>query len=270
MTVTTDKIADAVGARADAIRHQAKGRIAKAMAQAERARAHADRARMRADRAQAKLAGKLAGKAMIDRAALKARMANRVTGMTKDMTKDMARSAGRVAMKSSAARSAAATAAKAAAMNLPAAWMMRRRMQQRAAEAARMASMEATKQFKQARAMMQDRVIPTVVPMASSMKDQASHKFDEFMVASAPARKEAMRRGMLAAAVLRGAEPVVKKRRRWPIALLFAALGAAIGAAAAWLSQAGKPVQLTPYPIPAEEVDTTVDLTSEDAAQHES
>ena len=135
-----------------------------------------------------------------------------------------------------------------------------------------MASMEASKQLKQARAMVQDRVIPTVAPMASSMMDQASHKFDEFMVSSAPARKEAMRRGMLAAAVLRGAEPVVKKRRRWPIAMVFMVIGAAIGAAAAWLSQAGKPVHLTPYPIPAEEddTDTTVDLTSEDAAHHES
>ena len=51
---------------------------------------------------------------------------------------------------------------------------------------------------------------------------------------------------------------------------MFTLIGAAIGAAAAWLSQAGKPVQLTPYPIPAEEGDTTVDLTSDDAAHHES
>ncbi|HET9187646.1 MAG TPA: hypothetical protein VFN80_06815 [Acidothermaceae bacterium] len=262
MTVTTDKIADAVGARADAIRHQAKGGLAKAIAQAEKAREHADKARMRADKAQAKLAGKLAGKTMIDKSALKARMAKRVTGMTAG--------AGKVAMKSSAARSVASTAAKAAAMNLPAAWMMRRRMQQRASEAARMASMEASKQLKQARVLMQERVIPTVVPMASSMMDQASHKLDELKVSSAPARKEAMRRGMLAAAVLRGAEPLAKKGRRWPIAIMFTLIGAAIGAAAAWLSQAGKPVQLTPYPIPAEEGDTTVDLTSDDAAHHES
>jgi hypothetical protein len=91
------------------------------------------------------------------------------------------------------------------------------------------------------------------------------------MVTSAPARKEAMRRGMLAAAVLRGAEPVAAaKRRRWPMAIMFIGIGGAIGAAIAWLSQAGKPVQLTPYPIPAEEGDQTVDLTSEDAAHHES
>ena len=263
MTVTTDKIADAVGARADAIRHQAKGGIAKAVAQAAKAREHADKARMRADKAQAKLAGKLAGRTTIDKAALKAQMAKRMTGM--------ATGAGKVAMKSGAARSMASTAAKAAAMNLPTAWMMRRRMQQRAREAARVASMETSKQLKQARAIVQERVIPTVVPMASSMMDQASHKFDEFMVTSAPARKEAVRRGMLAAAVLRGAEPVGKKRRRWPIAMVFMVLGAAIGAAAAWLSQAGKPVQLTPYPIPAEDDgDATVDLTSDDNAHHDS
>jgi hypothetical protein len=42
---------------------------------------------------------------------------------------------------------------------------------------------------------------------------------------------------------------VVKKRRRWPVAMLFLGLGSAIGAAAAWLSQAGKPVEVTPYPM---------------------
>jgi hypothetical protein len=51
--------------------------------------------------------------------------------------------------------------------------------------------------------------------------------------------------------------------------MLFLGLGGAIGAAIAWLSQAGKPVQLTPYPIPADDGDQTVDLTSEDAARHE-
>ncbi len=276
MTVTTDKIADTVGARADAIRHQAKGSIAKAVAQAEKAREHADKARMRADKAQAKVAGKLAGKSMIDKAALKTALKARMgtkTALKAGMATEISKGAGKLAMKSSTARSAASTAAKAAVMNLPAAWMMRRRMQQRASEAARMASMEASKQLKQARAVMQDRVIPTVVPMATSMVDQASHKFDEFMVTSEPARKEAIRRGMLAAAVLRGAEPLAKKRRRWPIALLFMAIGSAIGAAVAWLSQAGKPVQLTPYPIPAEgeNGDSTADLTSpEDAAHHES
>jgi hypothetical protein len=248
MTVTTEKIADAVAARADAARHLAQAKGAKA-------RARADKARAKANKAQAKLAGK----AMLEKTALKARM---TTGMSKGAAK--------LAAKSGTARSAATTAAKVAAMNMPTAWMINRRME-RVSGAARSASKEASKQLQQARAMMQDRVIPTVVPMASSAMDQASRRFDEFMVTSAPARKEAMRRGMLAAAVLRGAEPVVvTKRRRWPIAVMFLAIGGAVGAAVAWLSQAGKPVQLTPYPIPAEEGDQTVDLTSEDAARHES
>jgi histone H1/5 len=217
MTVTTEKIADALAARAEVARHMAEGASAKAKAKAAKMRAKSDaaQAKMRAksDAAQAKMAGKMAAKMALDKTAVKAGMAKR---------------AGKLAVKSRAAS-------------------------------------------EQARAMMQDRVIPTVVPMASSMMDQASHKLDELKVASAPARKEAMRRGMLAAAVLRGAEPVVvKKRRRWPVAMLFLAVGGAIGAAVAWLSQAGKPVQLTPYPIPAEEGDKTVDLTSEDAARHES
>jgi len=237
MTVTTEKIADTLAARAEAARHMADGASAKARAKAAKMRA-------KSDAAQAKMAAKMA----LDKTAVKAGMAKR---------------AGKLAVKSSAARSAAATAAKAAAMNAPTAWMIRNRVR-RAGTAARAAS-------EQARAMVQDRVIPTVAPMASTMMDQASHKIDELRVASAPARKEAMRRGMLAAAVLRGAEPVVvKKRRRWPVAMLFLAVGGALGAAAAWLSQAGKPVQLTPYPIPAEEGDKTVDLTSEDAARHES
>lgn len=249
MTVTTHKIADTVGARADAAMHLAQSTSAKA-------RAQADKMRARSDKAQAKLAGKTAvNKAMLNKTALKA---------------GLAKGTGKLAVKSSAARSAATTAAKVAAMNMPTAWMLNRRME-RASDAARAASKQASLQLQQARAMMQDRVIPTVVPMASSMMDQASQKLDEFMVSSAPARKEAMRRGILAAAVLRGAEPaVVRKRRRWPVAMLFLGVGGVIGAAITWLSQAGKPVQLTPYPIPAEDGDTTVDLTSEDAAHHES
>jgi hypothetical protein len=248
MTVTTEKIADSVAARADAARHLALGKGAKASAKAW---AQADKARAKVNKAQAKLAGKAA----LDKTALKAALAKRT---------------GKLAVKSSAARSAATTAAKVAAMNMPTAWMINRRMD-RARGAARSASKEASKQLQQARAMVQERVIPTVVPMATTAMDQASRRFDEFMVTSAPARKEAMRRGMLAAAVLRGAEPVAAaKRRRWPMAIMFIGIGGAIGAAIAWLSQAGKPVQLTPYPIPAEEGDQTVDLTSEDAAHHES
>jgi len=249
MTVMTETIAHTVAARAGAARHLA-------LAKAARALARADKALTKATKAQTKLAGN----AMLENAALKARMS---AGMSKGAAK--------LAAKSGTARSAATTAAKVAkvaAMNMPTAWMINRRIE-RAREAARSASREASKQLHQARVVVQESVIPTVIPMASSAIDQASHRFDEFMVASAPARKEAIRRGTLAAAVLRGAEPVAAKPRRWPIAIMALAIGGVVGAAVAWLSQAGKPVQLTPYPIPAEEGDQTVDLTSEDAARHE-
>ena len=94
------------------------------------------------------------------------------------------------------------------------------------------------------------------------------------MIASAPVRTEALRRGRLAAAALRGADTmIVKKRRRWPVAVVFLALGSAVGAAAAWLSQAGKPVQLTPYPLASDEerrssTSPAVDLTDESTAHH--
>jgi hypothetical protein len=230
MTVTTDKIADTVAARADAARHMAQAKAAQA--------------RARADQMQAKMQAKMAGKAAMNKAAMKA---------------GAAKGAAKLAAKSSAARSAA----KVAVLNVPAAWLVGERLD-RAGRAARKAS-------KQARIVMQDKVIPTVVPMASSAMDQAAVKFDEFMVASAPARKEAMRRGLMAAAALRGVDTVVvKKRRRWPVAVACMAVGGAVGAAAAWLSQAGKPVQLTPYPMPTSEPDQTVDLTADENAHHES
>jgi hypothetical protein len=125
-------------------------------------------------------------------------------------------------------------------------------------KAADKAAKQASKQMAQAKVLVQEKL----VPMASSAVDQA-------LEASAPIREEAIRRGLLAAAALRGAEAVqIKKRRRWPIALLFLALGSAAGAAVAWLSQAGKPVQLTPYPLPTEGTDQTVDLTSDEGADH--
>ena len=94
----------------------------------------------------------------------------------------------------------------------------------------------------QARQVVNERILPAV---------------DNARTASAPARKEAMRRGRLAAIALRGGENlVVVKRRRWPIALLFLALGGALGAGAAWLAQAGKPVELTPYPLDSDDVHT--------------
>ena len=230
MTVTTDKIADTVAARADAARHIAQAKAAQA--------------RARADQMQAKMSAKMASKAAMNKAAMKA-------GATKGAAK--------LAAKSSAARSAA----KVAVLNVPTAWLIGERLD-RAGRAARKAS-------KQARVVMQDKVIPTVVPMASTAMDQAAVKLDEFMTASAPARKEAVRRGLMAAAALRGVDTVVvKKRRRWPVAVACMAVGGAVGAAAAWLSQAGKPVQLTPYPMPTSEADQTVDLTSDENAHHES
>jgi hypothetical protein len=230
MTVTTDKIADTVAARADAARHIAQAKAAQA--------------RARADQMQAKMSAKMASKAAMNKAAMKA---------------GAAKGAAKLAAKSSAARSAA----KVAVLNVPTAWLIGERLD-RAGRAARKAS-------KQARVVMQDKVIPTVVPMASTAMDQAAVKLDEFMTASAPARKEAVRRGLMAAAALRGVDTVVvKKRRRWPVAVACMAVGGAVGAAAAWLSQAGKPVQLTPYPMPTSEADQTVDLTSDENAHHES
>jgi hypothetical protein len=111
----------------------------------------------------------------------------------------------------------------------------------------------------QARQVVNDRILPAV---------------DNARTASAPARREALRRGRLAANALRGGENlVVLKRRRWPIALLFLALGGAVGAGAAWLAQAGKPVELTPYPLNSEDAhtrasDERLDLTDEAHAHH--
>lgn len=128
-------------------------------------------------------------------------------------------------------------------------------------KAARQAAREARKQMMQARGLVQEKL----APMASAAVENA-------MVSSAPIRYEAMRRGKLAAAALRGADVVmVKKRRRWPVAIACLMLGSAAGAAAAWLSQAGKPVQLTPYPLPSQEKDDkTVDLTFENETHQSS
>jgi hypothetical protein len=102
----------------------------------------------------------------------------------------------------------------------------------------------------QVRQVVGERIVPVV---------------DNALVVSAPARTEALRRGRLAAAALRGSSTVMtKKRRRWPIALVFLGLGGAIGAGAAWLAQAGKPVQLTPYPL----TDDSMDDESEHLHEH--
>jgi hypothetical protein len=113
-----------------------------------------------------------------------------------------------------------------------------------------------------ARKLVDAKVVPIAVPAGRRAAKQVRHVVEErivpavdsALVASAPARTEAVRRGRLAAAALRGADSVIiKKRRRWPIAMFFLALGSAVGAGAAWLSQAGKPVQLAPYPLAGDE-----------------
>ena len=78
------------------------------------------------------------------------------------------------------------------------------------------------------------------------------------LVVSAPIRGQALRRAGLAATALRTGEGVViKKRRRWPVALMCLGLGGVLGATAAWLAQAGKPVQLTPYPLETDDANDT-------------
>lgn len=136
----------------------------------------------------------------------------------------------------------------------------------------------------QARALMQDTVLPTmrdrviptvrqrVVPAVQDrMIPAASAAYDNAMTKSEPMRKEAMRRAGLAAAALRGVDSmvVVKKSRRWPVAVGFLALGGAVGAAAAWLAQAGKPTQLAPYPLPGDEGQAMVDLDAEERSRNE-
>jgi hypothetical protein len=109
-----------------------------------------------------------------------------------------------------------------------------------------------------ARQLLDAKVVPYAVPAGRKAAKQVRQVVgerivpvvDNARVASAPVRAEAFRRGRLAAAALRGGGTIIaKKRRRWPVALLCLGLGGALGAGAAWLAQAGKPVQLTPYPL---------------------
>lgn len=130
-----------------------------------------------------------------------------------------------------------------------------------------------------ARQLVDTKVVPFAVPAGRKAAKQVRQVVEELIVpavdtaltAAAPVRLEAARRGRLAAAALRGADNmIIKKRRRWPVAIVFLALGSALGAAAAWLSQAGKPVQLSPYPLAGDDDhsmppsnSTPLDLTDE-------
>jgi len=139
-----------------------------------------------------------------------------------------------------------------------------------------------------ARQLLDAKVVPYAVPAGRKAAMQIRQVVGERIVpavdtaraASGPVRNEALRRGQLAAAALRGGALNTKKRRRWPVALLCLGLGGALGAGAAWLAQAGKPVQLTPFPLDDDSADAglahdhslngsqPLDLTDESHAHH--
>ena len=137
-----------------------------------------------------------------------------------------------------------------------------------ARDTARQTAARASKQLQLAGTQVQDRVARARIIVQDQLAPRASDVLDTAMARSAPARAEAMRRARLAALALREGDvsEAVGKPRRWPIAIGFLALGGAIGAGVAWLSQAGKPMQLTPYPLPGEEPQHRADMTSEDNA----
>ena len=137
------------------------------------------------------------------------------------------------------------------------------------------------------RQLLDQRIAPAFGPFGRKAAKQTRQLVGErimpavgtALVVTAPIRGEALRRVGLAAAALRTGEGVVvKKRRRWPTALMCLGLGGVIGATAAWLAQAGKPVQLTPYPLETDEMDDTelhamngshpLDLTDDSPAHH--
>jgi hypothetical protein len=114
------------------------------------------------------------------------------------------------------------------------------------------------KAAKRTRQLLDQRIAPVFGPFGRKAARQTRQLIGErimpavgtALVVSAPIRGEALRRAGLAATALRTGEGVViKKRRRWPTALMCLGLGGVLGATAAWLAQAGKPVQLTPYPL---------------------
>ena len=140
---------------------------------------------------------------------------------------------------------------------------------------------------KQTRQLLDERIAPVFGPFGRKAAKQTRQLVGErimpavgtAIIASAPIRGEALRRAGLAAAALRtGDSVVIKKRRRWPVALVCLGVGGVLGATAAWLAQAGKPVQLTPYPLETDEMSDTelhsmngshpVDLTDDSPAHH--
>jgi len=132
------------------------------------------------------------------------------------------------------------------------------------------------KAARQTRQLLDERIMPVFGPFGRKAAAQTRQLVGErimpavgtALVVSAPIRGEALRRGRLAAAALRTGEGVaVKKRRRWPIALVCLGVGGVLGAGAAWLAQAGKPVQLTPYPLESEEADDSTELHSMNGAR---
>jgi hypothetical protein len=143
------------------------------------------------------------------------------------------------------------------------------------------------KAAKRTRQLLDQRIAPVFGPFGRRAAAQARQLVGErimpavgtALVVSAPIRGEALRRVGLAATALRtGDGIIVKKRRRWPIALMCLGLGGVLGATGAWLAQAGKPVQLTPYPLDDMDDDNTelhsmngsqpVDLTDDSPAHH--
>lgn len=253
MTVMTDKISDTVALRLGA----ARDRIA---AKREQAAAKRDLAIAKGDVAATKAATKAAAKGAVKGSAKGMRMSpSAMASMLKGTTGKVG---GKVGVK--VASSLAPASAKVAGRHL-----------------AEQAAEQANRQFLQARAhtqeLMHDKVIPTVqeriIPTVQhKVMPAATSAIGSAMVASAPFRKEAIRRATLAGTALRGGDAmvIVKKRRMWPIALLCLGLGGLAGAAAAWFSQAGKPMQMTPYPLPTSETDTTVDLGAEERSRHDS
>jgi hypothetical protein len=139
-----------------------------------------------------------------------------------------------------------------------------------ARDAARQTATLAGKRLQLAGTQVQDRMRRARFLVQDELAPRAANVVDTAMTRSAPLRDEAMRRARLAALALREGDvpTAASKRRRWPVAVGFLALGGALGAAGAWVSQAGKPMQLTPYPLPSDEDAHRTDMTSDPNADH--